>query len=132
MTDRTKSRHAVYEIRYHFVWCPKYRRPVLTGEIANRLEGLIHEIVSRELMGRVLNLQVHPDHVHLFVEVPPMLAPRQIMHRIKGYTSHVLRKEFPSLKSRLPSLWTRTYYAGTAGRVSQRTIQQYIEAQKGK
>jgi putative transposase len=125
-----KMRHATYEIRYHFVWCPKYRRAVLQDEIARRLYQLIPDIVNK-LKGRVLNLTIRPDHVHLFVEVPPTLAPRQIMHRIKGFTSHELREEFPTLKSRLPSLWTRTYYVGTAGRVSESTIQRYIDQQKG-
>jgi putative transposase len=103
---------------------------VLQDEIARRLYQLIPDIVNK-LKGRVLNLTIRPDHVHLFVEVPPTLAPRQIMHRIKGFTSHELREEFPTLKSRLPSLWTRTYYVGTAGRVSESTIQRYIDQQKG-
>ena len=130
MTYRAHS-GGVYHIRYHFVWCPKYRRPVLMGAIASRLRELIHEKVA-ELGGSVLALEIQPDHVHLFVEMPPKWAPAQIAYRIKGYTSHVLRREFPRLKSRLPSLWSRSYYVGTAGDVSAETIRRYIEAQKGK
>jgi len=130
MTYRTHS-GGVYHIRYHFVWCPKYRRPVLMGAIASRLRELIHEKVA-ELGGLVLALEIQPDHVHLFVEMPPKWAPAQIAYRIKGYTSHVLRREFPRLKSRLPSLWSRSYYVGTAGEVSAETIRRYIEAQKGR
>ena len=130
MTYRTHS-GGVYHIRYHFVWCPKYRRPVLMGAIASRLRELIHEKVA-ELGGSVLALEIQPDHVHLFVEMPPKWAPAQIAYRIKGYTSHVLRREFPRLKSRLPSLWSRSYYVGTAGEVSAETIRRYIEAQKGR
>jgi len=130
MTYRTHS-GGVYHIRYHFVWCPKYRRPVLMGAIASRLRELIHEKVA-ELGGSVLALEIQADHVHLFVEMPPKWAPAQIAYRIKGYTSHVLRREFPRLKSRLPSLWSRSYYVGTAGDVSAETIRRYIEAQKGK
>ena len=128
MTKQT--RHTRYNINYHFVWCPKYRRPVLTGAISDRLVELIPQKV-KELKGEVLELIVRPDHVHLFVSSPPELAPKQIMHRIKGFTSHQLRKEFPALKSRLPSLWTRSYYIGTAGNVSSETIRKYIEAQEG-
>jgi putative transposase len=73
-----------------------------------------------------------PDHVHLFVSFPPTIAINQIVFRVKGSTSHQLRKEFPELNSRLPSLWTRRYYAGTAGQVSAETIQRYIEGQKGR
>ena len=130
MTYRIHS-GGVYHIRYHFVWCPKYRRPVLMGAIASRLRELIHEKVA-ELGGSVLALEIQADHVHLFVEMPPKWAPAQIAYRIKGYTSHVLRREFPRLKSRLPSLWSRSYYVGTAGDVSAETIRRYIEAQKGK
>ena len=125
-----QTRHATYNINYHFVWCPKYRRPVLTGPVADRLVALIPEIVQ-ELDGEILELVVRTDHVHLFASFPPTIAPYQIMHRIKGATSHTLREEFPELKSRLPSLWTRSYYVGTAGAVSSETIRKYIEAQEG-
>lgn len=131
MSDQTKTRHATYAIRYHFVFCPKYRRPVLQNRIAERLARLIPEAIER-LQGRVFNLTIQPDHVHLFVEIPPELSPAQVMHRVKGYTAHTLREEFPGLKSRLPSLWTRSYYVGTAGRVSDATIQRYIEDQRGR
>jgi len=126
-----KTRHAAYQINYHFVWCPKYRRAVLTGEISDRLIELLHE-KTEELEGEILELVVRPDHVHLLASFPPTLAINQIMHRLKGYTSHTLRKEFPELKSRLPSLWTQAYYVGTAGHVSDETIRKYIEAQEGR
>ena len=125
-----QTRHARYNINYHFVWCPKYRRPVLTGTISDRLVELIPQKIM-ELKGEMLELVVRPDHVHLFASFPPDIAPNQIMHRLKGYTSHQLREEFPQLKSRLPSLWTYSYYVGTAGDVSSETIRKYIEAQEG-
>lgn len=128
MTKQT--RHAVYNINYHFVFCPKYRRPVLTGAVADRLVELLREVTS-ELEGEVLELVVRPDHVHLFASFPPTIAPFQIMHHLKGVSSRRLRQEFPFLKSRLPSLWTRSYYVGTAGHVSSETIRKYIEAQEG-
>jgi putative transposase len=131
MNERTQTRHATYEIRYHFVFCPKYRRPVLAGPVGERLQAIIPEIING-LGGKVLNLTVQPDHVHLFVEMPPTLAPQQVMHRVKGATSHQLRQEFPHLRSRLPSVWTRSYYVGAAGRVSAETIQRYIEDQRGR
>ena len=80
----------------------------------------------------MLDLTVMPDHVHLFVSFPPTIAINQIMFRVKGSTSHQLRKEFPALNSRLPSLWTRSYYVGSAGHVSAETIQRYLERQKGR
>lgn len=125
------NNHTVSEINYHFVFCPKYRRQVLSGEIGDRLVEIIPGIVS-SLSGDIIELVVRPDHVHLFATFGPELAPRQIMHRLKGATSHILREEFPQLKSRLPCLWTHAYYCGTAGNVSSETIRKYIDAQAGR
>ena len=124
-------RHAVYDINYHFVFCPKYRRPVLTGAVSDRLVALLYELTP-SLAGELIELVVRPDHVHLFVSFPPTIAPYQIMHHLKGATSRQLRQEFPHLRSRLPSLWTHAYYCGTAGHVSSETIRKYIEAQEGR
>lgn len=125
------TNHAVSNINYHFVFCPKYRRSVLSGQVGDRLVELIPQIV-RDLDGEVVELVVRPDHVHLFGSFGPNLAPNQIMHRLKGATSHALREEFPALKRRLPCLWTHAYYCGTAGNVSSETIRKYIDAQAGR
>ena len=125
-----RARHAVYSINYRFVWCPKYRRPVLTGPVGDQLVQMIPQLVQ-DLGGTTLELVVRPDHVHLFAGFPPTVAPCQIVHRIKGATSHYLREHLPRLRSRLPSLWTRAYYVGSAGNVSSETIRKYMEAQEG-
>jgi putative transposase len=127
--ESKRTRHAAYNINYHFVFIPKYRRRVLVGAVAARLDELIRE-KSAEIGGEILNLTIQPDHVHMFCSFPPTMAPYQIMHRIKDYTAHVLREEFPHLNSRLPNLWTRSYYVGTAGSVSAATIQRFIDEQK--
>lgn len=115
-------------INYHFVWIPKRRKKVLVGDVAKRLEILLYE-KTQELDCQILALEIQPDHVHLFVCCPPTLAPDQIMFRLKGFTARMLRKEFPHLL-RMPCLWTRSYYCGTAGNVSAETIKKYIENQK--
>lgn len=125
-----RTRHAAYNINYHFVWIPKFRRKVLVNKIALRLDELIREKTA-ELGGEVLNLTIRPDHVHLFGGFPPTIAPYQIMYRLKGYSAHELREEFPELKSRLPNRWTRSYFVGTAGCVSAQTIQRYLAEQSG-
>ncbi len=131
--ERWRRHHGgVCELRYHLVWCPKYRRPVLEGAVAERLEALIQERV-KELGGEVIELAVRPEHVHVFLQVDtPYLSPSQIAFALKGYTSKVLRQEFPHLRSRLPTLWSRSYYVGTVGQVSRETVERYIADQKGR
>ena len=122
-------RGSVSTMTYHFVWCPKFRRKVLVGTIETRLAALIRK-KCEELHCEIVALEIMPDHVHLFLKAPPTHAPQHIANQLKGFTSHELRKEFPVLKSRLPSLWSRSYYVGSAGAVSAATIQKYIEQQK--
>ena len=115
-------------INYHFVWIPRRRRKVLVGEVARRCKELIKEICCT-LECEILQLAIEPDHVHLFLNCPPNLAPDQLMFRIKGASSRYLRKEFPHLL-KMPSMWTRSYFVSTAGNVSSETIEKYI-AQQG-
>ncbi len=126
-----KNAGAVFSLKYHIVWCPKYRRPVLTSEVESRLRQLLAEKAA-ELGMTIHALEVMPDHVHLFVEADPTLSVAEIVNRFKGYTSRVLRQEFAMLRSRLPTLWSRSYYCGTVGAVSEATLQRYIANQKGK
>lgn len=123
-----KSRRATYLLNYHFVWIPRRRRPVLKGQIANRCRELIWE-AAKEIDCQVISLAIEPDHVHLFINCPPTIAPYQVIHRIKGRTARFLRQEFPNPLMKLPSMWTSSYFVSTAGNVSNATIQQYIEAQ---
>jgi putative transposase len=115
-------------INYHFVWTPRRRRKVLVGAVEVRLKELVDE-TTKKLDCDVLAIEVMPDHVHLFLSSHPSLAPDQVMFRIKGYSSRVLRQEFPHLL-KMPSLWTRSYFVSTAGNVSSETIKKYIAEQK--
>ena len=114
------KRHSVSLINYHFVWIPRRRRKVLIGDVEKRLRELIQEVADK-LELKILAIEIMPDHVHLFISCPPSLAPDQIMFRIKGYSSRVLRQECPHLL-KMPSMWTRSYFCGTAGNVSSETI----------
>lgn len=116
-------------INYHFVWCPRRRRPILKGVIVNRVKELIYEVCAT-IDVKVVALEVMSDHIHAFLNCPPTIAPYQVMHRVKGYTARFIRSEFPELKQKLPSLWTRSYFCSTAGNVSSETIKRYIAAQK--
>ncbi|MEV4012282.1 IS200/IS605 family transposase [Nonomuraea angiospora] len=119
---------AAYDLGYHLVWCPKYRRPVLSGPVKDRLEELIRQRAA-EHDWRIIALDVVPDHVHLCVKSHPKDSPSYVANQFKGLTSRVLRQEFPHLKSRLPTLWSRSYFVATAGTVSAETVQRYIETQ---
>jgi putative transposase len=122
---------AVFALKVHLVWCPKYRRKVLSEPVAVRLRALLAERAAA-LDTTIEALEVMPDHVHLFVSYPPHYAVAHLVNQFKGSTSRVLRQEFPALRSRLPSLWSRRYYAGSVGRVSEAAVRHYIEAQKGR
>lgn len=126
-----RSITTVYNIGYHLIWCPKYRRKALVGEVAERLKELLLQ-KAEEIEVEIAQMEIMPDHVHLFVKTTPANSPHFIVRQLKGYTSRVLRQEFPSLKSRLPSLWTRSYYCESVGHISGETIRKYIEEQKNK
>lgn len=100
---------------------------MLSGSIKTQLDTLIHD-AARSVDCEVLSLAIEPEHVHLFLNCPPDIAPSKIMHKIKGSTARYLRQKFPELK-KLPSMWTRAYFVSTAGNVSSSTIQKYIESQ---
>lgn len=125
-----RDEHHVHLIVYHIVWCPKRRKPVLTGKIKSDCDQLIREKCESKGWA-VLELAIQPDHVHLFVRAFPSTAVSDIVKECKGITSFELRKRYPNPLKRLPSMWTRSYFAATAGNVSQETIKKYIEAQKG-
>jgi len=122
---------AVYSLKYHLVWCPKYCRPVLVDKVADRLKELLSE-KAREMKAIIHSLEVMPDHVHLFMESDPTQTPAHIAAQFKGYSSRILRAEFPHLRSRLPTLWSRSYYIASVGSVTASAVQHYIESQKGK
>jgi putative transposase len=124
-----RDEHRVHLIIYHLVWTPKRRKAVLVNAIAADCRKLI-EAKCAEKGWEIIELAIQPDHVHLFVRVWPSVSAADVVKEVKGVTSHELRETYPVLR-RLPSLWTRSYFAATAGNVSSETIKRYIEAQKG-
>ena len=120
----------VYSCQYHVIFCPKYRRKVLTDAIAARMKELV--LAKQTEYGyTVIEMEVLPDHVHLLLDVDPRAGINVVVGKIKGFTSHELRNEFPWLKKRLPTLWTRSKFISTVGAVTLDVVQQYIESQKG-
>ena len=118
-----------YSCQYHIIFCPKYRRSVLTNGIDERAKELINE-KQAEYGYKVLGMEVMPDHIHLLLDINPKIGVYPVLAKIKGYTSHTLREEFPALKKRLPCLWTNSNFISTCGSVSLEVVKAYILDQK--
>ena len=120
---------SVVNINYHIIWCPKYRRKILVGSVETRLKEILLE-VAEECGCEIETMEVMPDHIHLFVKANPTIPIHLIVKNLKGKSSRMLRQEFPSLNTKLPCLWTRSYYCETIGCINEETIKKYIENQK--
>ena len=125
-----KTSHSVYDIKYHFVWITKYRKPVMVGDVAVRVRELIREI-CKTMDIEIVNGHVAKDHVHLFVSVPPYHSASTVMKRIKGKTSRRLLSESRILAKQFwgRHLWARGYFAASSGNVTDEVVKQYIELQ---
>lgn len=123
------NKSIVYSCKYHVIWCPKYRRRVLVGAIETRLKAIIQKVCN-ELNSDLIELETMPDHVHMLVEVDPQFGVHRLVKHIKGSSSRYLRQEFPQLRSRLPTLWTHSYFVSTVGGAPLEVVKQYIENQK--
>jgi putative transposase len=122
--------HCAYNINYHIVFCPKRRRSILVGDIANDCKTILHE-VANDCKIKIEAMEVMPDHIHVFVSAHPKISPYLLIKRFKGRASNILRKKYLQL-SKLSSLWSGSYYVGTVGNVSESVVKMYIENQKGK
>ena len=124
------TRYSTYACEYHIIWCTKYRRSALSDEIQARFKELVLE--SEEKYGFIVRaIETMADHVHLLMSIPPTENVSIMVGKIKGMTAKVLREEFPHLKSRLPNLWTRSYFVASTGGVTLQVLKQYVESQKG-
>ena len=126
-----KSAHTTYDLKYHIIWCTKYRYRVLTGEVGERVRELVREVCLTNYVD-VLSGSISPDHVHIVVSVPPSIAISKFMQYIKGKSSRKILMEFEHLKKRYwgQHIWARGYFAVTVGNLNEREMQEYIENQK--
>ncbi|MHC1750798.1 MAG: IS200/IS605 family transposase [Cellulosilyticaceae bacterium] len=123
------NNNIVYSCKYHVVWCPKYRRKVLIGDVETRLKELLIESCANMNVD-IIEMELMPDHVHILIEVDPQFGVHKAVKQIKGRTSKILREEFPHLKTKLPTLWTNSYFISTVGGAPLSVIKQYIKNQK--
>ena len=130
MENYRKSSHTVYDLKYHLVWITKYRKPVLTGEIASRVRDLIREICKGKDI-EIIKGHVSKDHVHIFVSVPPHLSVSHVMQSLKGKTSRKMMSEFKHLSRTFwgRHIWARGYFVASSGNVTDEVIMKYIEMQ---
>ena len=128
MVNVVFNSNCVYQFAYHVVWCPKYRKRILTEDIALAVNDMLEGICA-ERKWTILAKEIHPDHIHLFLSIPPTISVANALKILKGITARKLFLLFPRIKKELwgGSLWAPSYYAGTAGNVSAETIQSYIE-----
>ena len=123
------NNNIVYSCKYHVVWCPKYRRKVLIGKVAESLKENIY-FIANKYNAEIIELEIMPEHVHLLVEIDPQFGIHKLVKNIKGYSSRILREDFKILKTKLPTLWTNSYFVSTVGGAPLSIIKQYIGNQK--
>jgi putative transposase len=123
------NRNIAFQCAFHVVWCPKYRRRVIGGRMEERLKEIIREVVD-EKGAWLIELECMPDHVHLLVEVDPQYGIHRLVKAIKGRSSRLLRQEFPYLTTKLPTLWTNSYFVATVGGAPLEAVKRYVENQK--
>lgn len=129
MKQLRHNKTSVVNINYHIVFCPKYRRKVLVDGVDERLKEILAN-AAEEMGCTIKTMEVMPDHVHIYMNGSPTIPVHLIVKNLKAISSKKLREEFPSLNSRLPSLWTRSYYCETIGCIDEEAIEEYIEEQK--
>ena len=125
------TEHLAYSCQYHVIFCPKYRRKILKNGIDNRLKEIILE-TAKQYDFQIIEMDVMPDHVHLLIDCNPRFGIMACISKIKSISYNKLRKEFPEIKTKLPTLWTRSAFISTVGSVSLETVRSYIENQKNK
>ena len=124
---RTKT--TVSLINYHFVFSPRYRRKIFDiKNVEERFKEVVRDICY-DLEVEIIAIECDRDHTHMFLNCLPTLSPADVMQKIKGASSKIIREEFKEL-NKMPSLWTRSYFVSTAGNVSSETIKKYVEEQK--
>jgi putative transposase len=129
VNDVRSNNNVVYRCTYHVVWCPKYRRKVIGGQVEHRLKEIIAEVCA-ERGATIVEVETMPDHVHLLVSVDPQYGVHRLVKQIKGRSSRLLRAEFPHLTSRLPTLWTNSYFVATVGGSTLDAVKRYVENQR--
>ena len=127
--DFRRTQTTVSLINYHFIFCPRYRRKIFD---IDGVEERFKEVISEECKSldiEILAMECNKDNAHLFLSCLPTQSPSSVMHQLKGASSRILRDEF-AIISKMPNLWTRSFFVSTADNVSSSTIKWYVDTQK--
>ena len=127
--DYKSSEHLFYSCQYHVIFCPKYRKPIIKGEIEKRLKEILNE-VANEHDFQIVEMETMPDHVHMIVDCNPRFGIIECVKKMKSVSARTLRSEFPKLTTSMSNLWTRSAFISTVGSVSLEVVKQYIANQK--
>ncbi|QYN33771.1 IS200/IS605 family transposase [Pseudonocardia sp. DSM 110487] len=123
------NNNVVYRCTYHVVWCPKYQRKVIEGAVDDRLQQIIRDVCA-ERDARIIELETMPDHVHLLVSRDPQYGIHRLVKQIKARSSRYIRQEFPAVRSRIPTLWTNSYFVATLGGAPLEIVKQCLANQR--
>lgn len=129
LTSYKSNKNVIYSCKYHVVWCTKYRRDLLKNDVENDLKSIVFDL-SKTMAVDVIELEVMHDHIHMLVEVDPQFGIHKFVKNIKGASSRILREKHRDLRSRVPTLWTNSYFVSTVGGVTLDVVKKYIEDQK--
>lgn len=129
MEEVRSNNNVAYRCTYHAVWCPKYRRKVITGDVDERLKQIIRDVCA-ERDAPIVELETMPDHVQLLVVCDPQFGIHRLVKQIKGRSSRLLRQEFPHLRRRLPTLWTNSYFVATVAGAPAEEVKRYVANQR--
>ena len=126
-----KGSHSTYDLKYHIIWCTKYRYKVITGEVAQRVRELIREVCTANDVD-IITGSLSPDHVHMLVSVPPSISISKLVQYMKGKSSRKVMLEFAHLKKRYwgQHMCAKGYFAVTVGNLNAQQVQKYIEEQE--
>lgn len=127
--EYNSANNITYSCQYHIIFCPKYRRKVLVDGIEVRLAEIFNDISKKEKFN-IIEMEIMPDYVHLIIDCNPKYGIDNCVKKLKGISAHKIKQEFPYINSRLPSLWTRNYFASTVGTMTVEAITKYIDKQK--
>ena len=122
--------HLTFSCQYHVVFCPKFRRKILTDGVDIRLREIFYEIAQKYDF-EILELEIMPDNVHMMIDCNPKFGIVDCVTKLKRESIKILIEEFPSLKTRIPNFWTRNVFISSVGDVSLESVKKYLEEQKG-